>query len=109
MHIGQLHGRCSGLLKESQFDERLIRLGVSNSKARDNIRILTMSQTLALSDIILNLFHTSILRSPERDLILLPTLQHSNRTTSLHKKIHGTFSGLITRKDINPDVLLMGK
>ena len=49
-----------GSLEESQFDERLIRLGVSISKARDNMRILTVSRTLALSDIILKPFHTSI-------------------------------------------------
>jgi len=49
-------------LKRTQFQDRLCLLGVSDFKARDNIRALTMSKTIALSYIILKLFHVSILR-----------------------------------------------
>jgi hypothetical protein len=84
-----------GSLKETQFDERLTLLGVSNSKARDNIRITTVSKTLALSDIILKLFHTSILRSPEWALSSLPTEISNTQTARLHlfKKIKSPFRG----------------
>ena len=60
-------------LKKIQFQDRLCLLGVTNSKARDKIRVLTVSKTLALSDIILKLFNVSILRSPEWALSSLPT------------------------------------
>jgi len=52
-----------GSLKQSQFQDRLRLLRVTNSKARKKIRALTVSKTLALSDIILKLVHVSILRS----------------------------------------------
>ena len=86
-----------GSLKETQFDERLTLLGVSNSNARDNIRIFTVSMTLAFSDIILKLFHTSILRSPEWALSSLPTEIANTNTARLHlfKKFKGPFSGLV--------------
>ena len=76
-HLSALYGRswnCTqahftvgarGSLKQTQFQDRLHLLGVTNSKARDKIRTLTDSKTLALSDIILKPFHVSILRSPE--------------------------------------------
>jgi len=76
-YLGALHGRpwnCTqanftvgarGSLIKTQFQDRLCLLGVTNSKARDKIRVLTVSKTLALLDIILKLFHVSILRSPE--------------------------------------------
>jgi len=70
-HLSVLHGRpwnCTqanftvgarGSLKQTQFQDRLRLLGVANPKARDKIRMLTVSKTLALSDIILKLFHVS--------------------------------------------------
>jgi len=76
-HLSALHGRpwnCTqanfmvgarGSLKQNQFQDRLLLLRVTNSKARDKIRALTVSKTPALSDIILKPFHVSILRSPE--------------------------------------------
>jgi len=54
-----------GSLKQTQLQDRLCLLGVTNSKAREKIRVLTVSKTLALSDIILKPFHVFILRSPE--------------------------------------------
>ena len=57
------HGAPSN--RPNQFQDRLRLLGVTNSKVREKIRVLTVSKTLALSDIILKLFHVSILRSPE--------------------------------------------
>ena len=61
-----------GSLKQIQFQDRLTQLGVTSSKARDKIRNLTVDKTLALSDIILKLFHVSVLRSPEWALSSLP-------------------------------------
>jgi len=52
-------------LEQTQSQDRLRLLGVTNSKARDKIRALTVSKILALSNIILKNFHVSILRSPE--------------------------------------------
>jgi len=75
-HLSALHGRpwnctqanftvgAQGSLKQTQFQDRLHLLGVTNSKTRDKIRVLTVSKTLALPDIILKLFDVSILRSP---------------------------------------------
>jgi len=62
-----------GSLKKTEFQDRLCLLKVTNSKARDKIQVLTVSNTLALSDIILKLFHVSILRDPEWALSSLPT------------------------------------
>jgi len=84
-HLSALHGRpwnCTqanftvgarGSLKQTQLQDRLLLLEVTNSKARDKIRALTVSKTLALLDIILKLFHVSILRSPDWSLSSLPT------------------------------------
>jgi len=59
-HLSALHGRpwnCTqanftvgarGSLKQTQCQDRLCLLGVTNSKARDKIRVLTVSKTLAL-------------------------------------------------------------
>jgi len=67
-HLSALHGRpwnCThanftvgarGSLKKTQFQDKLCLHGVTNSKARDKIRVLTVSKTTALSDIILKLF-----------------------------------------------------
>jgi len=76
--------RARGSLKQTQFQDRLRLLAVTNSKARDKIRVLTISKTLALSDIILKLFHVSILRSPEWALRSLPT-ELANSQTSAFK------------------------
>ena len=62
---------------------RLIRPRVSNSNARDNMHMLTVFKILALSDIILKLFHTSILR-PEWALSSLPTAVFNIQTARLH-------------------------
>jgi len=108
-HISALHGRpwnctqanftvgAQGSLKQTQFQDRLRLLGVTNSKARDKIRALTVLKTLALSDIILKLFHVSILRSPEWALSSLPTELANSQTSAfkLFKKNSGPFSGLV--------------
>jgi len=107
-NLSTLHGRpwnctqaiftvgAQGSLKQTQFQDRLCLLGVTNSKARDKIRALTVSKTLALSDIILKLFHVSILRSPEWALSSLPTELANSQTSAfkLFKKITGPFSGI---------------
>ena len=107
-YLSALHGRpwnCTqanftagarGSLKQTQFQDRLRLLGVTNSKVREKIRALTVS-TLALSDIILKLFHVSILRSPEWALSSLPTELANSQTAALKlfKKFTGPFSGLV--------------
>jgi len=65
--------RARGSLKRIEFQDRPCLLGLTNSKARDKIRSLTVSQTLALSNIILKLFHVSIFHSPEWALSSLPS------------------------------------
>ena len=84
-------------LKRTQFQDRLCLLGVMNFKARDKIRALTVSKTLALSDIILKLFHVSFLRSPKWALSLLATELANSQTSAfqLFKKITGPFSRLV--------------
>jgi len=60
-----------------------------NSKAREKIRVLTISKTLVLSDIILKIFHVSILRSSEWALSSLPsdgTSQLANGSTKTLQK-----------------------
>ena len=108
-HLSALHGRpwnctqaiftvgAQGSLKQTQFQDRLRLLGVTNFKARDKLRVLTVSKTLALSDIILKLFHVSILRSPECAFSSLPTELANSQTEALKlfKKITGPFSGLV--------------
>jgi len=108
-HLSALHGRpwnytqanftvgARGSLKQTQFQDRLRLLGVTSSKARDKIRVLTVSKTLALSDIILKLFHVSILRSPEWAFHSLPTELANSQTSAfkLFKKFTGPFSGLV--------------
>jgi len=86
-----------GSIKETQFDERLTSLGVTNSKVRQQIRSLTVFETLALSDIILKLFHTSVLRSPEWAVSSLPTEISNTQTARLFffKKFTGPFRGLV--------------
>jgi len=86
-----------GSLKQIQFQDRLTQLGVTSSKARDKIRNLTVDKTLALSDIILKLFHVSVLRSPEWALSSLPTALANSQTERFHlfKKFTGPFSGLV--------------
>jgi hypothetical protein len=108
-HLSALHGRpgnCTqanftvgarGSLKLIQFQDRLRLLGVTNCKARDKTRALTVSKTLALSDIILKKFHVSILRSPKWALSSLPTELANLQTSTfkLFKKFTGPFSGLV--------------
>jgi len=108
-HLSALHGRpwnCTqanfpvgarGSFKQTQFQDRLCFLGVTNSKARDKIRVLTVSKTLALSDIILKLFHVSIVRSPKWALSSLPTELANSQTSAfkLFKRFTGPFSGLV--------------
>jgi len=108
-HLNALHGRpwnCTqanftvgarGSLKQTQFQDRLRLLRVTNSKARDKIRVLTVSKTLALSDIILKLFHVSILRSPEWALSSFPTELATSQTSAfkLFQKFTGSFSGRV--------------
>jgi len=111
-HLSALHGRpwnCTqanfiagarGSLKQTQFQDRLRLLGVTNSKATEKIRALTVSKTLALSDIILKKIHVSILRSPEWALSSLPTELANSQTAALKlfKKLAGPFSGLVIDK-----------
>jgi hypothetical protein len=95
-HLSALHGRpwnCTqanftvgawGSLKQTQFQDRLRLLGVTNSTARDKIRVLTVSKTLALLDIIRKLITSPFCVAPSRLLALFrrnwPTRkrQHSN-------------------------------
>jgi len=116
--LSALHGRpwnCTqanftvgarGSLKKNQFQDRLYLLGVTNSKARDKIRMLTVSKTLALSDIILKLFHVSILRSPEWALSSLPT-ELANSQTSAFKTLQKNhrpiqWAGNLRRTNLGP-------
>jgi len=108
-YLSALHGRpwnCTqanftvgarGSLKKTQFQDRLCLLGVTNSKARDKTRVLTVSKTPALSDIILKLFHVSILRSPEWAFSSLPTKLANSQTSAfkLFEKFTGPFSRLV--------------
>ena len=86
-----------GSLKKTQFKDRLCLLGLTTSKARDKLRVLTVSKTLALPDIILKLFHVSILRSSDWALSSLPTELANSQTSpfKLFKKFTGPFSGLV--------------
>ena len=89
--------RARGSIKAAQFSERLQFLGVQDAKVRDTIRAATVSKTLTLSDVMLKLFHVSVLRSPEWALSSLPT-ELSNFQTSryqLFKKFTGPFMGLV--------------
>jgi len=107
-HLSTLHGRpwnctqsnhswSTGLPQTDQFQDRLRLLGVTNPKAREKIRALTVSKTLALSDITLKPFHVSILRSPEWALSSLPMELADSQTAALKlfKKFTGPFSGLV--------------
>ena len=108
-HLSTLYGRawkCTqinftvgarGSIRTAQFSERLQLLGVQDSRARGKIRATTVSKTRTLSDIILKLFHVSVLRSPEWALSSLST-ELSNSQTSryqLFTKFTSPFSGLI--------------
>ena len=86
-----------GSLKQTQFQDRLRLLGVTNPKTREKIRSLTVSKTLALSDIILKPFHVSILRSPKWAFSSLPTELANSQTAAvkLFKNFTGPFSGLV--------------
>jgi len=86
-----------GSRTRTKFQDRPCLLGVTNSKARDKIRALTVSKTPALSDIILKLFHVSVLRSPELALSSLPTELANSQTSAfqLFKKFTGPFRGLV--------------
>jgi len=64
---------------------------------REKIRAATVSKTLTLSDIMLKLFHVSVLRSPELVLSSLPTELSDSQTSryQLFKKFTGPFTGLV--------------
>jgi len=108
-HLSALHGRpwnCTqadftlgarGSLKQTQFQDRLRLLGVTNSTAKDKIRVLTVSKTLSLLDIIFQGFHVPILCSLEWALSSLPTELTNSQTAALKlfKKFTGPFSGLV--------------
>jgi len=112
-HLSALHGRpwnCTqanftvgarGTLKQNQFQDRLRHLGVTNSKARNKIRVLTVSKILALLDIILNPCCVSILRSPEWALSSLPTELANSQSSAfkLFKTFTGPFSGLVISEE----------
>jgi len=100
-----------GSLKQTQFQDRLRLLGVTNSKAREKIPALTVSKTLALSDIILKPFHVSILRSPEWALSSLPTELANSQTAALKlfKKITSPFSGLVISEVNSAGRSLLGR
>ena len=86
-------------LMRNQFQDRLCLLWVTNSKARNQIRALTLSKTLVLSDIILKLFHwhVSILRSPKWAFRSLLTGLANSQTSvfQLFKNFTSPFSGLV--------------
>ena len=65
-----------GSFKQTQFEDRLTLLGVAaNKKSREKIPTLTVARTLALSNIILKIFHTTIFCSPEWALSSLSLTQ----------------------------------
>ena len=111
-YLGALSGRpwdCSqanfivgarGSRKRTQFQDRLCLLGVTDSKARDKIRAPTVSKTLALSGIILKLFHVTILRSSKWALSSLPSELANSQTSAFHlfKKFTGFFSVLVIQE-----------
>ena len=72
-------------------------LGVTNSRAKDKIRMLTVFKTLFLSDIVLKLFHVWILSSPEWTLGSLPMKLANSQTSAfeLFKEFTGPFSELV--------------
>jgi len=86
-----------GSLKRTQFQDNPCLLGLTNSKARDKIQALTVSKTLALSNIILKLFHVYILHSPEWALSSFPSELANSQTAAfqLFKKFMGPFGGLV--------------
>jgi len=114
-HLSTHHGRpwnCTqanftvgarGSLKQTQYQDRLRTFGVTNIKARDKVRLLTVSKTLALSDIILKLFHVSILRSTEWALSSLP-MELANVSIQTLQKIHRPiqWAGNMRRRIIRP-------
>ena len=62
---------------------------MTDSKARDKLRTLTVSKLLVLSDIILKRFHVCILRSSEWALSSLPTELANSQTSAFQLfKIH---------------------
>jgi len=103
-------GAC-GYLKRTQFQDRLCLLEMTDSKAREKIRVLKVSKTLALSDIILKLFHASILCSPEWALSSLPTELANCQTSAfkLFKKFTGRFSGLVIGEERKIGPLSLGR
>ena len=96
----QLHNWSTGLPQTDPISRQAPPPRSSNSKARGKIRALTVSKTPALSDIILKLFHVSILRSPEWALSSLPTELANSQSAALKlfKKFTGPFSGLVIRE-----------
>ena len=97
LYTSQLHSGSMGLPQTDSISGQTPPPGGTNSKAREKIRALTVSKTLALSDIMLKLFHVSILRSSEWALSSIPTELANSQTAALKlfKKITGPFSGLV--------------
>jgi len=62
--------------------------------------VLTVSKTLAFSDIILKLSHVSILCSPEWALSSLPTELANSQTSAF--KLFKKFTGNLRRTEIGP-------
>ena len=118
-HLSALQGntwKCShinftvgarGSLKKEQFQDRLQSLGVTNAKAKETTRALTVSKALVLSDIILKLFQVSILRSLEWALSSLPTDLSNAQTSSfqLYKNSPAHSAGWLFKKS-TPDMYI---
>jgi len=68
-----------------------------DGRSPHKVRALTVSKMQALSDIILKLFHVSILRRSDWALSSLPTEMANSQTSAfrLFKKFTGPFSGLV--------------
>ena len=99
LYTSQFHSGSTGLPQTDPTPRQALppRSYELGSKARDKIRALTVSKTLALSDTILKLFLVSILRSPEWALNSLPTELANSQTAALKlfKKFTGPFSGMV--------------
>ena len=93
-HLSALHGRpwnCThgnftvgarGSLKQTQFQDRLRLLGVTDSKGRDKARASTVSKRLALSEITQNVFTSPFCVAPNGLLALF------RRNWPIRKRLH---------------------
>ena len=93
----QLHSWSTGLPQTDPIPRQAPPPRSYEPQSQRKIRALTVSKTLALSDIILKLFNVSILRSPEWALSSLPTELTNSKTAALKlfKKFTSPFSGLV--------------